>query len=225
MQRNPRALGESERPEIFKQNLGRHNDLIAESLWQLCKAEQPNARIGASKLIDAMKSELKASITKAVLSRVQHQVVRPAADSYINDIKKNITEELKNIHEDIQSSISGKPRVYGNWDNRPDGVGKRIADIFRIRDERGETAKRLLQTEIIEQRLAFESMGINTRGINTNYVMGDLAEGGQALAGTSEKDKTGKQKQPTSISKPFDYSLLLAQQTDQELVQLNKDSL
>ena len=80
--RNPRALRESERPEVFKQNLGIHNDLIAESLWQLCKAEQPGARIGASKLIDAMESELKAGITKAVLSRVQHQVVRPAADSY-----------------------------------------------------------------------------------------------------------------------------------------------
>ena len=223
--RNPRALGESERPEIFKQNLGSHNDLIAESLWQLCKAEQPGARIGASKLIDAMESELKAGITKAVLSRVQHQVVRPAADSYISDIKKNITEELKNIHEDIQSSISGKPRVYGNWDNKSDSIGKRIADIFRIRDEKGETAKRLLQTEIIEQRLAFESIGINARNIDANYVMGDLLEGGQDLAGTSEKDKTGKPKPPTSTPKPFDYSLLLGQKTDQDLVQLNKNSL
>jgi len=224
-QRNPRALKENERPEIFKQNLGIHNDLIAESLWQLCKAEQPGARIGASKLIDAMESELKASITKAILSRVQHQVARPAADSYISDIKKNITEELKNIHEDIQSSISGKPRVYGNWENRPDGVGKRIADIFRIRDEKRESAKRLLQTEIIEQRLLYESMGINARGIDTNYVMGDLIEGGQALAETSEKDKTRKQKQQTSADKSYDYSLLLGQKTDRELVQLNKDSL
>jgi hypothetical protein len=223
--RNPRTLKESERPEVFKQNLGIHNDLIAESLWQLCKAQQPTARSGTIKIIDSMESELAGSITKTVLSRVQHQVARPVADSYINDIKKNITEELKNIHEDIQSSISGKPRVYGNWDNRPDGVGKRIADIFRIRDEKEESAKRLLQTEIIEQRLAFESMGINARGIDTNYVMGDLPEGGQALAGTSEKDKTGKPKQPTSISKPFDYSLLLAQKTDGELVQLNKASL
>lgn len=223
--RNPRVLRESERPEVFKQNLGIHNDLIAESLWQLCKAEQPAARQGARKTIDTMQSELTASITKAVLSRVQHQVARPAADSYINDIKKNITEELKNIHEDIQSSISGKPRVYGNWDNRPDGVGKRIADIFRIRDERGETAKRLLQTEIIEQRLAFESMGINAGNIDTNYASVDLAEGGQTLAGTSEKDKTGKQKQPSRDAKPFDYSLLLAQKTNQDLVQLNKDSL
>ena len=131
--RNPRTLKESERPEVFKQNLGIHNDLIAESLWQLCKAEQPGARSGASKLIEAMESELKASITKAILSRVQHQVARPAADSYISDIKKNITEELKNNHEDIQSSISGKPRVYGNWDNKSDSIGKRIADIFRIR--------------------------------------------------------------------------------------------
>ena len=134
--RNPRALKESERPGVFKHNLGIHNGLIAESLWQLCKAQQPGARVGASKIMDSMESELAGSITKAVLSRVQHQVARPLADSYINDIKKNITEELKNIHEDIQSSISGKPRVYGSWENRPDGVGKRIAVIFRIRDEK-----------------------------------------------------------------------------------------
>jgi uncharacterized membrane protein YheB (UPF0754 family) len=223
--RNPRLLKDSERSEVFKQNLGIHNDLIAESLWQLCKAEQPAARSGTSKIIDAMESELTASITKAVLSRVQHQVARPLADSYINNIKKNITEELKNIHEDIQSSISGKPRVYGNWENRPDGVGKRIADIFRIRDEKGESAKRLLQTEIIEQRLLYESMGINARGIDTNYVMGDLLEGDYGFAETEKKDETGGQKQQTSADKSYDYSLLLGQKTNQELVQLNKQSM
>jgi len=37
-------------------------------------------------------------------------------------------------------------------------------------------------------------MGINARGnIDTTYASVDLPEGGQALAGTSEKDETGKQ--------------------------------
>ena len=40
-----------------------------------------------------------------------------------------------------------------------------------------------------------------------------------------QKAPGGKPKQPSSTAKPYDYSLLLGQKTDQELVQLNKDSL
>jgi len=73
--------------------------------------------------------------------------------------------------------------------------------------------------------LLFESIGINAGGIDTNYVMVDLLEGDYGFVETEKKDETGGQKQQTSADKSYDYSLLLAQKTDQELVQLNKESL
>ena len=155
-----------------------------------------------------------------------------------------IIDDLKQAIENIvnQAAARANVRLKGSFKSSADSEQKNICDSLsrNIGSMVGDAILNLIQRKVTNPMISWGVSYIIDESVenyqrkqqmlvaNHKYQVKQAEELEQDLSekiNPKQKAPGGKTKQPTSIPKPFDYSLLLAQKTNQELVQLNKQSM
>jgi hypothetical protein len=155
-----------------------------------------------------------------------------------------IIDDLKQAIDNIvnQAAARANVRLKGSFKSSADSEQKNICDSLsrNIGSMVGDAILNLIQRKVTNPMISWGVSYIIDESVenyqrkqqmllaNHKYQIKQAEELEQDLLkkiNPKQKAPGGKTKPPTSTPKPFDYSLLLGQKTNQELVQLNKQSM
>ena len=155
-----------------------------------------------------------------------------------------IIDDLKQAIENIvnQAAARANIRLKGSFKSSADSEQKNICDSLsrNIGSMVGDAILNLIQRKVTNPMISWGVSDIIDESVE-NYQRKqqmllanhkhkikqaeELEQDPSEKINPKQKAPEGKPKQPSSTPKTFDYSLLLAQKTNQELIQLNKQSM